>query len=67
MKYRRDEEKGAPEAAVDYRKMRRICRVADYYRMIHHMGDFSAVRFDVVAVCGDRIRWFRNAFDYVSQ
>ncbi len=67
VKYRRDAEKGEPEEAVDDRKRRRICRVADYYRMIHRMGDFSPVRFDVVAVCGDEVRWHRNAFDYIGR
>lgn len=66
VKYRRDSGKGAPEEAVDFRKQRRICRVADYYRMMHHMGDFSPVRFDVVAICGEEVRWYRNAFDYVK-
>ncbi|MBD5550683.1 MAG: YraN family protein [Lachnospiraceae bacterium] len=66
VKYRRDAKKGLPEEAVDYRKRRRICRVADYYRMIHGMGEFSPVRFDVVAFCGEEIRWFRNAFDYIG-
>ena len=67
VKYRRNEAGGTPEEAVDYRKQRRICRVADYYRMIHQMGDFSPVRFDVVAVCGQEIRWYQNAFDYVGK
>lgn len=65
VKYRRDAEKGRPEEAVDFRKQRRICRVADYYRMLHKMGEFSSVRFDVVAICGEEIRWFQNAFEYV--
>ena len=65
VKYRKNSEKGRPEEAVDCRKKRRICRVADYYRMLHGMGDFSPVRFDVVAICGEEITWFRNAFDYV--
>lgn len=64
VKYRKDVGKGLPEEAVDYRKQAKICRVADYYRMKHHMGDFVPVRFDVVAVCGREIRWYRNAFEY---
>lgn len=66
VKYRRNEERGLPQEAVGYQKRRRICRVADYYRMLHGMGDFSPVRFDVVAICGGRITWFQNAFDYIS-
>ncbi len=30
----------------------------------HDMWDFSPVRFDLVAVCGERVDWFPNAFDY---
>lgn len=67
VKYRRDAGRGEPEAAVNYRKQWRICRVADYYRMMHHMGAFSPVRFDVVAICGEEIRWFPNAFDYIEK
>ena len=64
VKYRKDGQKGLPQEAVNFRKQWRICRVADYYRMLHDMGDFSPVRFDVVAVCGERVDWFPNAFDY---
>lgn len=67
VKYRKDAGKGLPEEAVDRRKQGKICRVADYYRMIHKMGDFSPVRFDVVAVCGEEIRWYRNAFEYITK
>lgn len=67
VKYRKDAGKGQPEEAVDYRKQGKICRVADYYRMLHHMGDFSPVRFDVVAICGEEIRWYPNAFEYIAR
>lgn len=67
VKYRKDAGKGLPEEAVDYRKQGKICRVADYYRMLHHMGDFSPVRFDVVAICGEEIRWHPNAFEYIAR
>lgn len=67
VKYRKDTDKGLPQEAVDRRKRRRICRVADYYRMLHGMGDFEPVRFDVVAICGEEVNWFRNAFDYIER
>ena len=67
VKYRKDAGRGLPEEAVDHRKQGKICRVADYYRMIHKMGDFSPVRFDVVAVCGEEIRWYPNAFEYITR
>lgn len=67
VKYRKNKDRGLPQEAVDQRKRRRICRVADYYRMLHGMGDFEPVRFDVVAICGEKIEWFRNAFDYIER
>lgn len=67
VKYRKDERLGLPEEAVDCRKQGKICRVADYYRMLHKMGDFSPVRFDVVAICGEEIRWYPNAFEYIMR
>lgn len=65
VKYRRDLKKGLPQEAVDYRKQWKICRVADYYRMIHRLGETVPVRFDVVAICGEKMEWFRNAFEYI--
>lgn len=65
VKYRRDNAKGYPVEAVNYSKQRTICRVADYYRMMHHMGDFTPVRYDVVAICGEEITWYQNAFEHI--
>ena len=65
VKYRRDDAKGDPAEAVNYGKQRTICRVADYYRMIHHMGDLTPVRYDVIAICGEEITWYQNAFEHI--
>lgn len=65
VKYRRDAAKGYPAEAVDYRKQKSICRVADYYRMLHRIGDTAAVRYDVVAICDEEITWYRNAFEHI--
>ena len=65
VKYRRDDAKGDPAEAVNYGKQRTICRVADYYRMIHHMGDLTPVRYDVIAICGAEITWYQNAFEHI--
>lgn len=66
VKYRKNSSKGSAVEAVDYRKQKRICKVADYYRMIHCLGDNTAIRFDVVAIDAEEIRWFKNSFDYVG-
>jgi TIGR00252 family protein len=65
VKYRKNNASGQPAEAVDYKKQRKICRVADYYRMIHHIGEFSPVRYDVIAICGTEITWYRNAFAHI--
>lgn len=46
VKYRKDTCKGAPEEAVNYRKRQNICRVADYYRMTHGIGEFTPIRYE---------------------
>lgn len=66
VKYRKDDSKGNASEAVGFRKQRKICRVSDYYRMIHGSPLDTQVRFDVIAIDGDRIEWIRNAFDYTG-
>ena len=65
VKFRKDNCMGYPVESVNYGKQRTICRVADYYRMTHHMGEFSPVRYDVVAICGEEIMWYKNAFEHI--
>lgn len=64
VKYRKDDAFGSPQEAVDVRKQKRICRCADFYLYQHRIPQDQGVRFDVVAVCGERIRWIQNAFEY---
>ncbi|MBO5144418.1 MAG: YraN family protein [Lachnospiraceae bacterium] len=65
VKYRKDSSRGYPTEAVNYRKRKTICSVADYYRMIHHMGEFTPIRYDVIAICGEEIVWYQNAFAHI--
>ncbi len=65
VKYRRNQEMGGALAAVDSRKMRQICKMADYYRFLHHVSDFSKIRYDVVAIQGGEIQWIQNAFPHI--
>lgn len=64
VKYRTSNHTGRPQQAVDIKKQRRICRVADYYLLQHKMGFHTQVRFDVVAVTPETITLFKNAFYY---
>ena len=64
VKYRSGDEKGNAAEAVTKAKQRTICRVADYYRFLHHCAEDTPVRFDVIAVDGKQLSWIQNAFDY---
>lgn len=65
VKYRKDNQTGDPAEAVTYSKHKTICKVADYYRMCHAIGESAAVRYDVIAVCGKEWTWYRNAFAHI--
>ena len=65
VKYRKSNINGSPAEAVNFKKQKTICKVADYYRVTHGMGEFSAVRYDVVAVQGTEICWIQNAFPHI--
>ena len=68
VKYRKDEEYGGPEAAVNMSKQRQICRVSGYYLLKKGFSSDIAIRYDVVAISGNegtyKIKWHKNAFDY---
>ncbi len=65
VKYRKSASRGSALEAVDARKQRRICRTADVYRFLHHLGENTAVRYDVLAIQGEDIRWIQNAFPHI--
>lgn len=65
VKYRSNNTAGNALEAVDYRKQRKICRVADYYRFIHKISANTSVRYDVVGIQKDEISWVKNAFMHV--
>jgi len=65
VKYRSNERNGYAVEAVDYRKQRQICKVADYYRYMHKLGNHTMIRYDVVAVQGEEIIWIPNAFPHI--
>lgn len=65
VKYRRTQKSGSALEAVTPAKQRKICRVADYYRYTQRLGNFTPVRYDVVAVQGEEIHWVKNAFPHI--
>lgn len=66
VKYRKTAKAGHPEEAVSYSKAKKISKVADYYRICHKMPEDAMIRFDVVAIEGRQLRWYKNAFNYTA-
>lgn len=66
VKYRKDLSLGSPEEAVSPHKQYRISRTADYFRVYRKLKDTDNVRFDVISILGDEIKWYKNAFCYIS-
>ncbi len=64
VKYRAGQGLGSAVEAVGITKQKKICKVSDYYRMLHECPGDTPIRFDVIAVDGDRIEWLQNAFPY---
>lgn len=64
VKYRKNDMAGIPEEAVGVQKQIKICRTSDYFRIGHRKYASYQVRYDVAAVLGDEIRWYKNAFPY---
>ncbi len=65
VKYRATTSRGTALEAVGAHKQRQICKVADYYRMRHRLGENTAVRYDVLAIQGEEIQWIQNAFPHI--
>lgn len=64
VKYRSTNESGLPEEAVDLRKQRQISRVPAWYLTEKGLDIYTPCRFDVVAIEGEEIRLYRDAFFY---
>ena len=65
VRYRADDAHGSPLETVTAHKQRRICRTAQYYLLRHGYGEDVDVRFDVIAVTGEKIEHIENAFPFV--
>lgn len=66
VKYRKSAEKGLALEAVSYAKQRQICRVANAYIMEHSIAADTRIRFDVVAIDGEKVTWMKNAFEFID-
>jgi putative endonuclease len=56
---------GTGAEAIDRHKQRKICRVADYYRFEHGIGEYEEIRYDCVVVDSGKMSWIKNAFGHV--
>lgn len=65
VKYRTNAKMGQPELAVGIGKQNKICRVADFYLLKNRITNNLAIRFDVVAIMGEQISLYKNAFEYI--
>lgn len=66
VKYRISDKRGTPGEAIDYRKQKRICKVADYYLLTHGYTMDTSCRFDVVLILQNDVSIIENAFDYTG-
>lgn len=64
VKYRSSIRSGLPEEAVGALKQEKICRASDYFRIKSPRFLGMQVRYDVLALCGEEVRWHQNAFPY---
>lgn len=64
VKYRKDNSRGAAEEAVGVSKQKKICYTSDYFRISRKKYQKMQVRYDVVAITKDNIKWYQNAFPY---
>ncbi|MCR5415454.1 MAG: YraN family protein [Pseudobutyrivibrio sp.] len=65
VKYRKNTAKGDALEAVNFNKMRKISRVADFYMYSHKISSDTNVRFDVIAIEEGKLKHLQNAFEYI--
>ena len=66
VKYRSSTTKGFPAEAINYNKIRRITRTAEFYMLSHKVSPNTPCRFDAVVILGKDISLIKNAFDGIS-
>ena len=64
VKYRASASYGSAANAVFFRKQQNISRVAAFYLLRRNMTEDTPCRFDVIAIDGNMIHHYENAFDY---
>ena len=62
VKYRSGTGKGDPAEAITYRKIRRICKTAQFYMLMRKIPQDTPCRFDVALILENEITLIKNAF-----
>lgn len=65
VKFRSSDVYGLPEEAVGYKKQKTICKLAKKYMYDKGLYLDTPVRFDVIVIINDKIKWYKNAFDFI--
>lgn len=65
VKYRTNAAMGLPQEAIDFRKMRKISRTAQYYMQRNHIPTDTPCRFDVVIILNQEISLIQDAFEAI--
>lgn len=66
VKYRKNQNYGMPQEAVDFRKQKQICKVYDYFNITHPEYNHLQPSFDVISICDSLISLYENVFYYNS-
>ncbi|MBR0398529.1 MAG: YraN family protein [Eubacterium sp.] len=66
VKFRKNAGAGLPEEAVTARKMQRISRTAEFFYARYQLSPDTPCRFDVIAIEGDSLRHYRDAFPFAG-
>lgn len=64
VKYRAKDGCGQAVYAVSLKKQQVISRVAAFYLLKNRLSESTPCRFDVVAIDGNKLRLYKNAFEY---
>ncbi len=63
VKYRSGTGKGYPAEAINYNKIRKITRTAEFYMLLHKLPQNIPCRFDAVVILDREISLIKNAFE----
>lgn len=63
VKYRSGTSKGYPAEAINFNKIRKITRTAEFYLLLHKIPQDTPCRFDAVVILEKDISLIKNAFD----